>query len=141
MNVGLFDEEDNFADDFKTPPPPPPPPPKAKRKPKKSTEPVDEPVPSEHKEMFGALCTLVGWDWQVLTGEQSGQVAQALGKLRKADYTIEDLRKFYSHWRNNDWRGKQGSYPTLSQVRAEIGKIKLNNNGNGASVSRRIAEL
>ncbi len=103
--------------------------PKAKREPKPKQDSAAEKVPTEHQEMFGALCKLVGWDYAVITKEQAGQVAQTLGVLKKGDYTIEDLRKFYLYWRDKDWRGQKGQYPTLSLVRSEIGKIRLNGNG------------
>ena len=73
--------------------------------------------------MFGALCTLVGWDFKTLTKEQIGQVAQTLGVIEKAGYTLVSLKAFYLHWYNHDWRGKKKQTPTLSQVRAEIGNV------------------
>lgn len=104
---------------------------KAKIEPKPKQDNAAEKVPTEHQEMFGALCKLVGWDYAVITKEQAGQVAQTLGVLKKGNYTIEDLRKFYLYWRDKDWRGQKGQYPTLSLVRSEIGKIRLNGNGHG----------
>lgn len=77
------------------------------------------------QEYFGAVCTLVGIDYRIITKEQTGQVAQAVGKLQHAGYSIDDLRAFWVHWKHNDWRGKQGQWPTLKQLLAEIGKVKV----------------
>lgn len=119
------EEKTSFSNEKDTPPPSEKP--KTPRKPKtpkaeKTEPPVKE--PTEHQEMFGALCTLVGWDYKTITKDQKGQVAQALGVLEKAGYTMDSLRAFFMHWRNKDWRGRKGETPTLSQVRSEIGKIK-----------------
>ena len=105
-----------------------------------------------HQVMFEAICICTGWDYKIITKEQQGQVAQTLGKLEKAGYAIEDLRAFYRNWKYSDWRGKQGQSPTLTQIRAEIGKVKQDDsallngystatNGNGASMSRRVQVL
>ena len=92
-----------------------------------------EKEPTPQQKYFGAVCTLLGIDYHVITKEQTGQVAQVVGKLQKAGYTIDDLRAFWVHWKNNDWRGKQGQWPTLNQLLAEIGKIKVaaTNGANG----------
>ena len=76
------------------------------------------------QEYFGAVCIIVGMDYKLLTKDQTGQVAQVVGKLQKAGYTIDDLRAFYRMWRN-DWRGQNGQRPTLKQLLAEIGKLKV----------------
>jgi hypothetical protein len=103
--------------------------PRKRRKPERTTE---------QQEYFGAVCFCVGWDYKTITETQSGQVAQTVGVLQKASYSLDDLRAFYRYWHNEDWRGKQGQYPTLSQLRAEIGKVKAlpgfvdaGTNGNG----------
>ena len=84
-----------------------------------------EKTESEHQKFFGALCWVVGWDHHVITKEQKGQIAQALGILKKEGYTIDDLRVFWRDVWCKDWRyTKNGSRPTPTQVRAEIGKVK-----------------
>lgn len=85
--------------------------------------------PTEHQRMFEAICYCIGWDYQIITKEQAGQVAQALGKLKNAGYTTGDLQEFHRWWHREDWRGKQGQLPTLTQLRAEIGKVKKGQNG------------
>jgi len=90
-----------------------------------SSEPAPEPKAlTPQQEYFGAVCACVGWDCRTITKEQAGQVAQTAGVLQDAKYTIEDLREFWRWWRKNDWRGQKGQYPTLQQLRSEIGKIR-----------------
>lgn len=76
------------------------------------------------QELFGAVCACVGWDHKTITGEQAGQVAQTAGVLKEAGYSIDDLRTFWRWWHDEDWRGQKGQYPTLIQLRTEIGKIR-----------------
>ncbi len=133
-DISFSDEKGTPEEKTTTPTPPVTP-----RKPRpKATPPApapeSAPTLSLHQQMFGALCTLIGWDYKTLTKDQAGQVAQALGVLEQSNYTIENLRSFYLYWRNSDWRGKKGQYPTLSQVRSEIGKVKPDiANGNGVA--------
>jgi len=110
-----------------------------------SPTPADEgKEPTEQQKWFNAVCVLVGLDYKVITKEQTGQVAQTVGKLRKADYSLDDLRAFWHYWKHDDWRGKQGQWPTLKQLLAEIGKVKMagvtfggemSTNGNGGMMS------
>lgn len=87
-----------------------------------------------HQEYFGAVCIIVGMDYKLLTKEQTGQVAQVVGKLQKAGYTIDDLRAFYRMWRD-DWRAQNGQRPTLKQLLAEIGKLKVGELDSGIAPS------
>lgn len=90
-----------------------------------SSESTEPKQPTQQQEYFGAVCACVGWDYRTITKEQTGQVAQTVGVLQEAKYTIEDLREFWRWWRKNDWRGQKGQYPTLQQLRSEIGKIRV----------------
>lgn len=84
------------------------------------------PLVTEQQRKFQLLCNIVGWDAKLLTKEQQGQVAQTLGILCKAGYTEEHLAKFHDQVWAKDWRWQQHhSYPSLAQVRAEMGKLKL----------------
>ncbi len=81
---------------------------------------------TEQQRKFQLLCNIVGWDYKILSKEQTGQVAQTLGILCKAGYTEEHLAKFHDQVWSKDWRWQQHhSYPSLAQVRAEMGKLKL----------------
>ena len=86
--------------------------------------PVDEPNP--HKvNMFGVICDCVGIDTRIMTDKQRGQVAQAAKVLSEAGYTVADLMSFHRYWFTQDWRGlKRHEWPTLSQLREELGKVK-----------------
>jgi len=88
-----------------------------------ATEPAP---PTEQQRKFQLLCNIVGWDYKLLTQQQQGQVAQTLGILCKAGYTEEHLKQFHDQVWAKDWRWQQHhSYPSLAQVRAEMGKLKL----------------
>ena len=88
--------------------------------------------PTEHQRYFAKVCEIVGWDFQTITDGQKGQVAQTVGVLQKAAYTYEELNRFKPEVWVNDWRwAKKNQYPTLSDLRAEIGKLR---NGNHAAV-------
>jgi hypothetical protein len=79
---------------------------------------------TEQQIYFQAVCDCVGWDHKLLSKEQSGQVAQLTGILKRAGYTVDDVHSFHMWWFNRDWRGRQGQYPTLAQLRTEIAKVK-----------------
>jgi hypothetical protein len=75
--------------------------------------------------MFGAICEAIGWDHHVISDKNKGQVAQAIKVLAKANYTVDDIRRFMVDVWFKDWRWqKNNQYPTLSQLREEIGKIR-----------------
>jgi hypothetical protein len=77
------------------------------------------------QEMFGAICEAIGWDHHVISDKNKGQVAQAVKVLNKAGYTVDDIRRFMMEVWFHDWRWeKKQQYPTLSQLREEIGKIR-----------------
>ena len=82
--------------------------------------------PTEHQQFFEAVCKAVGWDYKTLTADQQGQVAQTVGVLAAAGYGIAELRRFWKEVWVTDWRWrKYKQYPTLPQLRSEIGKIKV----------------
>lgn len=80
---------------------------------------------SEHQQMFQALCDICGWDYKVLGKAEKGQIAQTLGVLKKAGYSLGDLEQFVPRVWVNDWRYQRNrSHPTPTQVRTEIGKLR-----------------
>lgn len=97
-------------------------------KPPKKSKPVAEIVPATptpQQEMFAAVCESVGWDYKTITDKDKGQVAQTVGVLIKADYTVDDIRRFITEIWFKDWRWqKNQQYPTLSQLRQDIGKLR-----------------
>lgn len=81
--------------------------------------------PTPQQEMFEAICEAIGWDYRTLSEKDKGQVAQAMGILRKANYTLDDIRRFMAEVWFRDWRWeKHGQRPTLAQLRQEIGKLR-----------------
>ena len=81
--------------------------------------------PTPQQEMFGAVCEAIGWDYQTLSKDDRGQVAQAVSILQDARYGVDDIRTFMMDVWFNDWRWKdKAQHPTLKQLRQEIGKIR-----------------
>jgi hypothetical protein len=77
------------------------------------------------QEMFGAICAAIGWDHKTISKKDAGMVAQTVGALTKAEYTVEDIRQFMIDIWFKDWRWeKKRQHPTLSQLRQEIGKLR-----------------
>lgn len=75
--------------------------------------------------MFGAVCEAVGWDHHTITDKSKAQVAQAVAVLLKANYTVEDIRRFMVDIWFHDWRWEKNQQrPTLSQLREDIGKLR-----------------
>jgi hypothetical protein len=84
-----------------------------------------KPPPTEHQQYFAEVCAIVGWDYRVLDKNSSGQVAQTVKFLRDNGYTLAELRRFFPEIWANDWRWqKHQQFPTLTQLRQEVGKLK-----------------
>ena len=80
---------------------------------------------TEQQERFGVACAIVGWDYQTLGQRERAQVAQALRIIRNAGYTLDELKQFLPRVWYKDWRWvKNQSFPTLSQLKTEIGKVR-----------------
>jgi phage replication O-like protein O len=67
---------------------------------------------NSHQLIFSALSKVCKVDPK-LKGRMIGKIAKS---LVGAGYTADDVNKFEFWWRGNDFRGKQGSPPTLNQV-------------------------
>lgn len=77
------------------------------------------------QELFGAVCEAIGADYRTLSKEDRGQVAQTCHILGEAEYTPADIAKFMQTRWFHDWRWtEKRSYPTLNQLRKEIGQIR-----------------
>ncbi len=75
---------------------------------------------------FGVICEALGWDTQTITEGDKLRVAQAVKILIQADYSVDDIRRFMVEVWFRDWRWqKHQQRPTLSQLRQEIGKVRL----------------
>ncbi len=90
--------------------------------------------PTGHQQYFAKVCEIVGWDYKTLTKDQKGQVAQTVGVLSEAGYSLDELSRFGKEIWVHDWRWqKHRQHPTLSQLRAEIGKLRSGVYVNGDS--------
>lgn len=92
------------------------------------TEP-EPPIPEKpltpQQAMYGAICEALGWDYHVIAEREKVRVAQAVKILSKSDYCVEDIRRFMVEVWFKDWRWeKHRQYPTLEQLRQEIGKLR-----------------
>ena len=85
--------------------------------------PEPDKISTPQQEYFGAICECLGWDYKTLDTAQQGQVAQVMGVLKKADYTIRELELFRAQWKR-EWPGNTGQWPTIKQLRANIGKVR-----------------
>lgn len=93
----------------------------------KPTEPVPEKTLTPQQAMYGAICEALGWDYHVIAERERVRVAQTVKILSKAEpaYTVDDIRHFMTQIWFRDWRWeKHGQYPTLEQLRQEIGKTR-----------------
>lgn len=80
---------------------------------------------TDQQQLFGKVCDIVGWDHNTLDKSSKGQVAQTVGVLVEAGYTLEDLNRFGREVWALDWRWTQyHQRPTLKQLRQEIGKLR-----------------
>lgn len=81
-------------------------------------------APTPQQLFFKRVCWVVGWNHETLTASQRGQVAQAIGVLSKAGYTEDSISQWWDAVWKKDFRWRQHhSRPTLTQLRAEIGKL------------------
>lgn len=77
------------------------------------------------QEMYGAICEALGWDYHVIAEREKVRVAQAVKILHKANYGVDDIRRFMVEVWFKDWRWEKfKQYPTLEQLRQEIGKTR-----------------
>lgn len=75
--------------------------------------------------MYGAICEALGWDYHTITEKDQVRVAQAVKILSKANYTVDDIRRFMLEVWFHDWRWEKYSQrPTLEQLRQDIGKLR-----------------
>jgi DNA-binding transcriptional regulator YhcF (GntR family) len=96
--------------------------------------------PTAQQQYFAKVCDIVGWDYRTITKEQKGQVAQTIGVLQEAQYTYEDLTRFGKEVWANDWRWmKKKQRPTLTELRAEIGKLKKSDTFEHEAVTNKVS--
>lgn len=79
----------------------------------------DPPNP-DYQPMFEAVCQLTQLDPKL----RAAAIGKTVKNLLAAGYTVESVTTLATWWRRNDFRGKQGQAPTLSQVEDTISKCK-----------------
>lgn len=90
-------------------------------------QPATERPLTPQQAMYGAICEALGWDYHVIAEREKVRVAQTVKILSKAipAYTVDDIRRFMVEVWFKDWRWeKHRQYPTLEQLRQEIGKTR-----------------
>ncbi len=87
---------------------------------------LQETARTAHQVMFGAICEALGWDSRTITEGDKLRVAQGAKILTRADYAAGDIQRFMVEVWFRDWRWqKYQQRPTLTQLRQEIGKVRL----------------
>lgn len=83
------------------------------------------PTLTPQQRIFGKVCEIIGWDYRAIDERSKLMVAQTTKILIEAEYTLEDLSRFWPEIWVHDWRWtEKHSYPTLKQLRQEIGKLR-----------------
>jgi hypothetical protein len=93
--------------------------------------------------VFRALvCWILGWEEQTLPTDRRAQLTETVDALARAGYSEQDLRAFWDRIWRRDWRYKRDrSHPTLNQLRAEIGKLRLSEKPPGTHISNVIQRV
>lgn len=86
---------------------------------------AQEKILTQHQEMFGAICEALGCDYRILNKRSKSEIGDAATSLRKAGYSIEDVRAFmidiwFKSWK---WTDKE-QYPTLKQLCEGLGQLR-----------------
>ena len=68
-------------------------------------------------------------DWETLDSVSQSNVRKATTKWITAGATAPDLLAFGEWWYTHDWRGQQGSAPTLAQIGQEWGAFEASRTG------------
>lgn len=86
---------------------------------------AQEKTQTPQQEMFGAICEALGVDYHIISKETTGQIAQVSKILRRAEYTVEDVRLFMVDIWFKDWRWtKHQQYPTIKLLREGLGQLR-----------------
>lgn len=88
---------------------------------KPKEKPEEKPLPDSGNiyKMAKVICAATNSDWDL----QRGRIFKTAKDLQKSRYTYDDVVAVFGnsgYWFTLDWRGKQGSNPTLGQVKSEI---------------------
>lgn len=94
----------------------------------------DKQTPQQRQ--FTLLAWMVGWDVDIITKAEKGQIAQTIGILNEGSRFEPELRRFWTDIWTKDWRWeKHRQRPTLKDIRTEIGKLTLSSQMPGPSAA------
>jgi hypothetical protein len=108
-----------------------------------SVEVEPEPEPktlTDQQQWFDAICWCCGYDHRVISKKEAARVGTVASKLRKADYTLDDLRYWYTSVWSLDWRAKN-SRPTPERITETIGRIHQSEETKPQTQAQRLAEM
>ena len=97
------------------------------------SDPVDKPTennPSKsnnkfpnYQEFLKELAEITHFDLGIKTN--AARLGRAASQLLDAGYTVDDLRNFFNHWIENDWRWKKNDqFPKPETVLSDIAQVK-----------------
>lgn len=79
---------------------------------------------SEHKRMFGQVCTICGLDWEIMSKSSQGEIAKFVKKIRGAHYTPDHLSEFDEMWKKGWIYEQHKRPPTLRELEKGLGQVK-----------------
>lgn len=85
-----------------------------------STQPPAQKPLTPSQQMFSALVEVFRWDPELMRG----RLNKTEKELREAGRSLGDVEAFGEWWYANDWRGKKGQPPTLTQLKESWGQFK-----------------
>lgn len=97
------------------------------------SDPVDKPTennPSKsnnkfpnYQEFLKELAEITQFDLGIKSN--AGRLGRAASQLLDAGYTVDDLKNFFNHWIENDWRWKNNDqFPKPETVLSDIAQVK-----------------
>lgn len=74
------------------------------------------------QQMVEVLAALTGMDYHIKSN--ASRLGKTASELVSSGYKPENVKAFAQYWRNDDWRGRKGDKPKLSQVTELIGVVR-----------------
>jgi len=92
---------------------------------KEGAEGESAPPRTPRQEMYAAVCEAIGWDRKVIGRKDQERAADTVIALKEAGYSVDDVRRFMTEIWFHGWQWeKDRQWPTLAQLRQEIGKLR-----------------
>lgn len=79
-------------------------------------------TPTIQQQMVEVLAALTGMDYHIKSN--ASRLGKTASELVSSGYKPENVKAFAQYWRNDDWRGRKGDKPKLSQVTELIGVVR-----------------